>query len=92
MKLSMIVEITSLTPRVTFKMPGDRGPRRADEHARSRTMNGTCSDGRQVGLGAEVGGEQRAEPVLAVGADVEQAHLEPDGDGDAGDVVPAPPC
>jgi hypothetical protein len=33
------------------------------------------------------GGEQRGQLVLAGGADVEQVHLEPDGDGHTGDVV-----
>ena len=55
-------------------------------------MNGTWRNGGKIGLGAEARREQRAEPVLAVGTDVEQAHLEPDRDGDAGDVEPAPPC
>ena len=31
MELSMIVEITSLTPRHTFSNAGDRGPQRADD-------------------------------------------------------------
>ena len=32
-------------------------------------------------------GDQRGQPVLALDADVEQVHLEPDGDGHAGQVV-----
>ena len=42
---------------------------------------------REAHRGAGGRGEQRGQAVLAVDADVEQVHLEPDRDGDAGDVV-----
>ena len=42
----------------------------------------------QVGLGTEVGGKQRPESVLTVCADVEEAHLETNCNGNARDVVP----
>ena len=34
MELSMIVEMTSLTPRVILRMPAIAGPERADQHRR----------------------------------------------------------
>ena len=43
--------------------------------------------GSEIALAPKEAANSAAEPVLAVGADVEQVHLEPDGDGDAGDVV-----
>ena len=65
---------------------GDRGVGRADDD-RDEHDERDVDRRRQVDRGAGGGGEQRGEPVLAVDADVEQVHLEPDGDGDAGDVV-----
>ena len=50
-------------------------------------MNSTWSGAGQVDRGAGRGGEQGGQLVLALDADVEQVHLEPDGHGHAGEVV-----
>ena len=81
MKLSMIVEITSLTPRVTLSTPA------IEAHAAPTTiatsmMKLTWNGAGSVTARAAAGGQQRRQQVLALDADVEQVHLEPDRDGE----------
>ncbi len=83
MKFSMIVEITSLTPRLTFRMPGIQA-QNAPTTMAVRMISADVEGGRQVDRGPHRGGDERGQPVLAVDADVEQVHLEPDGHGQAG--------
>jgi hypothetical protein len=83
MKFSMIVEITSLTPRVTLRKPAIDGPggpdqHRDDDHQDDLDDAGHAAHERRAAQSAR---EQHGEPVLAVDADVEQAHPEPDRGG-----------
>ena len=55
MALSMIVEITSLTPRVTRRTPGDAGPERADDD-RDDEGDEDVERARQEGAAGEGGG------------------------------------
>ena len=85
MALSMIVEITSLIPRVTFSTPAIPAHAAPTVIATNR-MKSTWIRGGQVGRAADVGGEERGQQVLPLDTDVEQVHPEPDRGGDAGDV------
>ena len=88
MALSMIVEMTSETPRLTLSqaaMPAQRPP--ATIATRMATI--TLSDARQPGLAGEDRGREDGDAVLAVDADVEEVHPEADGDGDGGEVEDA---
>ena len=86
MELSMIVEITSLTPRHTFSDRGDRCPRRADGDRHEDDVGHLDDRGERHGRTGR-GGEHRRHAVLAVDADVEQVHLEADRDGERRHVV-----
>ena len=84
MKLSMIELMTSLTPRVTFRtatMPAQQG---ADEHRHDDDQHDVQRAGQRDG-GAGRGGEDGRHPVLALDADVEQAHPEGDRHREAGE-------
>ena len=88
MKLSMIVETTSFTPRVTFSDAGDPGVGAGADHG-DEDDEQHVQRRRQGDRGAGGGREQRADAVLPVGADVEQAHLEAERDRQAHHVVRA---
>ena len=85
----MIVLITSLTPRVTLSsaaMPAQAAPTTI---ATIRVIAIRRNPGSEL-MKARTGhrrGQHRGQPVLAVDADVEQVHLEADGDRDRGQVV-----
>ena len=83
MKFSMIELITSLTPRVTLRtatMPAQKAPT-----SMATTMISTMCSGPGSETAAPGGGRHdRREPVLALDADVEQAHPEGDGHGEPG--------
>ena len=86
MAFSMIVEMTSLTPRVTLQQAGDAGPQRAGHHRDARwTSDGVELPGSQACAGHRGGGE-RGDAVLALDTDVEQVHPEADGGRDAREV------
>jgi hypothetical protein len=65
-----------------------RREQRAAEH-RDSDDHDLAEHRRHVQLAADDRREHRADPVLALDADVEQVHLEPDRDGDADQVVHA---
>ena len=81
MEFSMIVVMTSLTPRVTLRSPAMPGPHGADQHGDEDDQR-DLEDARQRERAADDGGEEGGEAVLAVDADVEQVHPEADGDGE----------
>ena len=85
MKLSMIVEMTSLTPRVTFSTPAMPAHAAAHDHGHQR-MNSDVERRREVDGRAGRRAEQRGQAVLAVDADVEQVHLEAERHGEPDDV------
>ena len=84
---SMIVEMTSLTPRVALSRPA-MPAHIAPTSMATRTMT---SDVQRAGQRRRspptTAATQRGEPVLAVDADVEQVHPEADGHGERGQVV-----
>ena len=81
----MIVEITSLIPRVILSRPAMAAQDRADDHRHEHDeQHVDAPAARSAAAGS--GGEEGAQQVLALDADVEQVHLEPDRGGDAGDV------
>ena len=85
MAFSMIVEMTSLTPRVTRSrpaMPAQRAPATIATTMAARVFGLPG----QPRLAGNDGGGERGDAVLALDADVEQVHPEADGGGDAGEV------
>ena len=77
MKFSMIELMTSLTPRVTLRtatIPAQRAPTTIATTMISRTCSGPGS----ATAAPAAGGDDRGQPVLALDADVEQAHAEGD--------------
>ncbi len=85
MKLSMIVEITSLTPRVTLSTPG-MAPQAMPVSMATTQDQAHVQDRRQVDRRPDEGGHEGGDGELALDADVEQPHLEGDGEGDAREV------
>ena len=75
----MIVAITSLTPRLTLRTPATPA-HAAPTTIASNRQNVTCSTAGRRTCVAIPAVEQHGEAGLALDADVEQAHLEPDGD------------
>ncbi len=61
---------------------GDAGPDRADRH-RQHQAERHMQDGGKVNLRPDRCRDQHRESSLSLDADVEQVHLEPDGDSDA---------
>ena len=91
MALSMIVEITSLTPRVTFEHAGDAGSRRPTAMAMSEDQARRGGGAGRSTPRRPRRAQEHGQAVLALDADVEEVHLEADGDRDAGEVVGARP-
>ena len=85
MALSMIVEMTSLTPAGDPQEAGDPGPQRAGDHRDDDRHDGVQL-ARQQACAGEGGGGEGGDAVLALDADVEQVHPEADGGGHAGEV------
>ena len=84
-QLSMIVEITSWTPTVAFRKPAiaaQAAPARRGEDDR----RGRCASPEDMlaPRGADPRGDEGADDVLALAADVEEAALERERDGEAG--------
>ena len=82
--LSMIVEITSCTPRSTLSTAAIDAQNAAGGH-RHEADEDDMQRVREVDVRAGDRGPEHAEQELALDADVEQVHLEPDRHGDAGD-------
>ena len=91
MAFSMIVEMTSLTPRVTRSRPA-MPAHRAPATIATRMASTVLSLPGQPGLAGERGGGERADAVLALDADVEQVHPEADGGRDARRGRASPVC
>ena len=85
-QLSMIVEITSLAPVRRLQQAGDARPQPAGEQRRRAIASTTCrSAGVPSRRGADVDRGERADEVLALAADVEQAGAERERDRQAGE-------
>ena len=88
----MIVEITSLTPRVTLSTPAMPAQSGADEPSRSRRRPATLQRRRAARPApATAAAANDREAVLALDADVEQVHPEADGHRERGEVVDGAP-
>jgi hypothetical protein len=83
--LSMIVEITSETPRATFNHPAMPAPQPPDGHRDQQAHQDVQPPG-QVTLTGEDRGCEGRDPVLPLDPDVEQIHPEPDGHRGRGQV------
>ena len=81
-KLSMIVEITSWTPTVAFRKPAIAAQSAPATRRRATIARKMCSPDGHVrpSEDADPDGDERADDVLAVAADVEQAALEGERD------------
>ena len=87
MKLNMIVVMTMWLPRLACRQAGMKRPGRAEERRRPGSASGSTTITRQARV--ERQGDQRdaeaADIGLALAADVEQAGMEGDRDGEAGE-------
>ena len=83
--LSMIVEITSLTPRVTLSTAATPA-HIAPTSIATMIVRTMLSNAGQPALRGHDGGDERGQAVLPVDADVEQVHPEADRHGEPGEV------
>ncbi len=82
-ELSMIVEMTSLTPAGHLQHARDARPEGADRHRDEDDQRDLEIQPGERQRAADDGGDERRDAVLAVDADVEQVHPEADGHRDA---------
>ena len=89
----MIVVTTSWAPETALRNAGDEAPDGAGQHARPTSASGIAMSGRRSReLRRRRRPAERAHQELALGADVEQAGLEAEADGEAAEDAAASPA